>query len=104
MCPLVISKGVQNVRKRNSPSESQFAACLLSAETLPEEVLEKMHAPPKPDIPIIDPKKLTEADGEPSCFGTLLLDLLIQAVQAVQRNFHKFVHFLTQELRKSYCS
>eukprot|EP00243_Klebsormidium_subtile_P003078 TRINITY_DN16226_c0_g1_i1.p1 TRINITY_DN16226_c0_g1~~TRINITY_DN16226_c0_g1_i1.p1 ORF type:complete len:291 (-),score=56.71 TRINITY_DN16226_c0_g1_i1:429-1301(-) len=32
-------------------------------ETLPEEVLEKMHAPPKPDIPIIDPKKLTEADG-----------------------------------------
>jgi len=28
------------------------------AETLPEEVLAKMYAPAKPDIPIIDPKSL----------------------------------------------
>jgi hypothetical protein len=34
------------------------------AETLPQEVLEKMHAPPKSDVPIISPKELTEADGE----------------------------------------
>lgn len=33
-------------------------------ETLPQEVLEKMHAPPKSDVPIISPKELTEADGE----------------------------------------
>ena len=32
-------------------------------ETLPAEVLEKMHAPPKPDYPIITPDKLTEYDG-----------------------------------------
>lgn len=34
------------------------------AETLPKEVLEKMHAPPKPsDIPIIRPEQLADADG-----------------------------------------
>lgn len=32
-------------------------------ETLPEEVLQKMHAPAKPSIPIITADKLTEADG-----------------------------------------
>lgn len=33
------------------------------AETLPAEVLEKMHAPAKSDYPIIDPHTLPEADG-----------------------------------------
>lgn len=33
------------------------------AETLPAEVLEKMHAPPKADYPIIDPHTLDTADG-----------------------------------------
>jgi len=33
------------------------------AETLPEEVLGKMHAAPKPSDPIIDPHTLPEADG-----------------------------------------
>ncbi|KAK9762860.1 hypothetical protein K7432_010998 [Basidiobolus ranarum] len=32
-------------------------------ETLSEEVLAKMHAPPKPDIPVISPAQLEEADG-----------------------------------------
>ncbi|ORY94823.1 NAD(P)H:quinone oxidoreductase, type IV [Syncephalastrum racemosum] len=32
-------------------------------ETLPEEVLTKMHAPPKPDVPIITVDDLKEADG-----------------------------------------
>ncbi|GBG71367.1 hypothetical protein CBR_g8786 [Chara braunii] len=33
-------------------------------ETLPEDVLQKMHAPPKPaEIPVITPAKLAEADG-----------------------------------------
>jgi len=32
-------------------------------ETLPQEVLEKMHAPPKPDYPIITPELLTTFDG-----------------------------------------
>jgi NAD(P)H dehydrogenase (quinone) len=34
------------------------------AETLPAEVLGKMHAPPKPsDVPIIDPHIINQADG-----------------------------------------
>lgn len=34
------------------------------AETLPDGVLEKMHAPPKPaDIPVIDPHVIDQADG-----------------------------------------
>ena len=33
------------------------------AEILPEEVLGKMGAPPKSDVPIITPNELSEADG-----------------------------------------
>ncbi|KAI8320219.1 protoplast secreted protein 2 precursor [Martensiomyces pterosporus] len=33
------------------------------AETLSDEILGKMHAPPKADIPVITTDKLTEADG-----------------------------------------
>lgn len=33
------------------------------AETLPAEVLEKMHAPPKPEVPVLNPKDLVNADG-----------------------------------------
>lgn len=34
------------------------------AETLPQEVLDKMHAPPKDDsVPVIDPHILDQADG-----------------------------------------
>ena len=32
-------------------------------ETLPDEVLTKMHAPPKGEYPIITPDKLPEYDG-----------------------------------------
>lgn len=38
--------------------------CLQVAETLPAEVLAKMHAPEKPaDVPIIDPHIIDQADG-----------------------------------------
>lgn len=44
-------------------------------ETLPAEVLEKMHAPPKPDVPIITANELKEADGilfgVPTRFGMI---------------------------------
>jgi hypothetical protein len=33
------------------------------AETLPEGVLTKMHAPPKPDVPLLDVHDLPKADG-----------------------------------------
>ena len=32
-------------------------------ETFPEGVLAKMHAPPKPDVPILDVHELPKADG-----------------------------------------
>ncbi|GIL89009.1 hypothetical protein Vretimale_16286 [Volvox reticuliferus] len=45
------------------------------AETLPKDVLEKMHAPPKPDVPLADPHNLPEADalvfGFPTRFGMM---------------------------------
>ncbi|KAI9480387.1 MAG: NAD(P)H:quinone oxidoreductase, type IV [Benjaminiella poitrasii] len=44
-------------------------------ETLPESVLTKIKAPPKPDLPIIQPEQLTEADGIlfgfPTRFGSM---------------------------------
>jgi NAD(P)H:quinone oxidoreductase type IV len=43
-------------------------------ETLPADVLEKLHAAPKPDLPVIKPENLAEADalifGIPTRFGT----------------------------------
>ncbi|KAH8076001.1 NADH-quinone oxidoreductase [Cristinia sonorae] len=43
------------------------------AETLPQEVLAKMHAPPKPDYPVIEPKDLVNFDafvfGIPTRYG-----------------------------------
>ncbi|KAI7868725.1 NAD(P)H:quinone oxidoreductase, type IV [Spinellus fusiger] len=45
------------------------------AETLSNDVLQKMYAPPKPDVPIITIDKLVEADGImfgiPTRFGTM---------------------------------
>ena len=46
------------------------------AETLPQEVLEKMHAPPKDEsVPVITPAQLGEADGIlfgiPTRFGSM---------------------------------
>ncbi|KAK9763544.1 hypothetical protein K7432_009673 [Basidiobolus ranarum] len=45
------------------------------AETLSEEVLEKMHAPPKPNIPVITPAELVQADafffGIPTRYGSM---------------------------------
>jgi len=38
-------------------------------ETLPEDVLKKMYAAPKPDIPVASPDTLTQYDA--FIFGTL---------------------------------
>ncbi|KXZ44940.1 hypothetical protein GPECTOR_60g717 [Gonium pectorale] len=51
-----VKKGVESV-------EGVEATIYQVAETLPEEVLGKMHAPPKSDYPIIDPQTLPDADG-----------------------------------------
>ncbi|KAI8093588.1 NAD(P)H:quinone oxidoreductase, type IV [Halteromyces radiatus] len=46
------------------------AKILQVPETLSEEILTKMHAPPKPDVPIATLEDLTEADGLIFGFGT----------------------------------
>ncbi|CAM8991584.1 unnamed protein product [Rhodiola kirilowii] len=51
-----IKKGVESV-------EGVEAKLWQVPETLPEQVLSKMYAPPKSDVPIIMPDELTEADG-----------------------------------------
>ena len=56
-------------------------AVLQVQETLPEEVLGKMHAPPKQDVPIINASQLPEADGylfaSPTRFGLLSLRAIV---------------------------
>ncbi|DBA75707.1 TPA: hypothetical protein ACH3X2_009019 [Trebouxia sp. C0005] len=46
------------------------AVVLQVPETLPEGVLQKMHAPPKPDVPIVDVHDLPSADGFVFAFPT----------------------------------
>ncbi|RLN61243.1 hypothetical protein BBJ29_001609 [Phytophthora kernoviae] len=63
-----IKAGVESV-------EGVTATILQVQETLPELVLEKMHAPPKKDYPIITPEQLTDFDGilwgMPTRFGMM---------------------------------
>jgi NAD(P)H dehydrogenase (quinone) len=51
-----VKKGVESV-------EGATCDIYQVPETLPEEVLAKMHAPPKGDYPIITAEKLVEYDG-----------------------------------------
>jgi hypothetical protein len=47
-----------------------FFSLLQVPETLSDDILEKLHAPPKPDIPVITVDALTEADA--FLFGKVL--------------------------------
>lgn len=49
--------------KKGIESEGGHATILQVAETLPEDVLAKMHAPPKPAYPIASPADLLEYDA-----------------------------------------
>ncbi|GIL53279.1 hypothetical protein Vafri_8922 [Volvox africanus] len=51
-----VKKGVESV-------EGVEATIYQVAETLSDDILSKLHAPPKSDYPIIDPHTLAEADG-----------------------------------------
>ena len=57
------------------PTSLELSASLQVPETLPAEVLAKMHAPPKADVPILDPHALADADcilfGFPTRFGMM---------------------------------
>eukprot|EP00884_Botryococcus_braunii_P016104 jgi/Botrbrau1/3177/Bobra.37_2s0007.1 len=58
-----IYKLAQKVKEGIDSVEGVEGVLYQVPETLPEEVLEKMHAPPKPDIPIITVDELPNADG-----------------------------------------
>jgi NAD(P)H dehydrogenase (quinone) len=49
--------------KRGIEQAGGSATIYQIAETLPQEVLTKMHAPPKPDYPVINPGELANYDG-----------------------------------------
>ncbi|KAL9329255.1 hypothetical protein ACSQ67_004258 [Phaseolus vulgaris] len=53
----------EEIKKGAASVEGVEATLWQVPETLPEEVLGKMGAPPKSDVPIITPNELPEADG-----------------------------------------
>ncbi|OAY74986.1 NAD(P)H dehydrogenase (quinone) FQR1, partial [Ananas comosus] len=58
-----VEKLAEEIKKGASSVEGVEAKLWQVPETLPEEVLAKMNAPPKSDVPIISPNELAEADG-----------------------------------------
>jgi NAD(P)H dehydrogenase (quinone) len=65
----------QEIKKGAESVEGVEVSLFQVPETLPEEVLTKMHAPPKADVPIIEASQLAEADcilfGFPTRFGMM---------------------------------
>ncbi|XP_073005392.1 probable NAD(P)H dehydrogenase (quinone) FQR1-like 1 [Typha latifolia] len=58
-----VEKLAEEIKKGASSVEGVEAKLWQVPETLPAEVLSKMSAPPKSDVPIINPTELAEADG-----------------------------------------
>ncbi|KAK1375198.1 NAD(P)H dehydrogenase (quinone) [Heracleum sosnowskyi] len=58
-----VEKLAEEIHKGASSVEGVEATLWQVPETLPEEVLGKMHAAPKSNVPIITAAELTEADG-----------------------------------------
>ncbi|KAI6703917.1 probable NAD(P)H dehydrogenase (quinone) FQR1-like 1 [Syzygium oleosum] len=58
-----VEKLAEEIKKGADSVEGVEAKLWQVPETLPEEVLGKMGAPPKSDVPIITPNELVEADG-----------------------------------------
>ena len=60
-----LADGAERWRLPASPAQLTKQRCLRSQipETLPDEVVAKMHGPPKPDVPPVTTAHLEEADG-----------------------------------------
>ncbi|PKU78133.1 hypothetical protein MA16_Dca012253 [Dendrobium catenatum] len=58
-----VEKLAEEIKKGAASVEGVEAKLWQVPETLPEEVLSKMSAPPKSDVPIISTDQLSEADG-----------------------------------------
>ncbi|GMH45356.1 hypothetical protein BSKO_13313 [Bryopsis sp. KO-2023] len=70
-----IYKMAQAIKEGVDSVEGCEAVLYQVAETLPEDVVEKMHGAPKPDVPVLNPKDLPAADGVlfgfPTRFGMM---------------------------------
>lgn len=71
---LEIQKGLESTGAKTKIFQGIITGCLflvqrpsdhtqLVSETLSDEVLQKMHAPAKPNLPVITVEELTEPDG-----------------------------------------
>uniref|UniRef100_A0A0D6QY50 NAD(P)H dehydrogenase (quinone) n=1 Tax=Araucaria cunninghamii TaxID=56994 RepID=A0A0D6QY50_ARACU len=58
-----VEKLAQEIKKGAASVEGVEATLWQVPETLPEDVLVKMHAAPKTEAPVIEPKQLVDADG-----------------------------------------
>ncbi|MED6139955.1 hypothetical protein PIB30_088648 [Stylosanthes scabra] len=58
-----VEKLAEEIKKGADSVDGVEATLWQVPETLPEEVLGKMGAPPKSDVPLINPKELPEGDG-----------------------------------------
>ncbi|CAI9783881.1 unnamed protein product [Fraxinus pennsylvanica] len=58
-----VEKLAQEIKKGAESVEGVEAKLWQVPETLSDEILGKMSAPPKSDVPVITPNELTEADG-----------------------------------------
>ncbi|KAK7262693.1 hypothetical protein RJT34_30269 [Clitoria ternatea] len=58
-----VERLAEEIKKGADSVEGVEAKLWQVPETLPEEVLVKIKAPPKSDVPIITPKELSEGDG-----------------------------------------
>ncbi|GFZ06274.1 Quinone reductase family protein [Actinidia rufa] len=58
-----VEKLAEEIKKGAASLEGVEAKLWQVPETLPHEVLGKMGAPPKSDVPVISPDELAEADG-----------------------------------------
>ena len=71
------------------------------AETLPQEVLDRMHAPQKPsNVPLITPEQLAVADGRKFFFYINKLKNFLNKALKITRHFVRFAN----QIRYGSCS
>lgn len=71
---MLILHPVAEAEKKGIEAAGGSATIYQIAETLPEDILAKLHAPPKPSYPVLDPADLVKFDaflfGIPTRYGT----------------------------------
>ena len=75
-------RAVAETVKSGIESAGGSATIFQVAETLPQDILEKLHAPPKPAYPVIEPADLPKFDafvfGVPTRYGNMPAQLKVR--------------------------